>query len=259
MLSPQQIAHFDTFGFLLLRQAFSPAEAQAMLQEAEDIWRVERQQRNLGPGYLSMAPFIERRPALAKLAEDDRIYGAIEDLLGSGFIWAGSEGNTGVPKDKTFLPWHSDRAGEETPNYLRAKIMIYLTPVRKDTGCLRVIPGSHKPPLYHELYPLNSQKDTSSNDIFAVSVGDLPAFPLETNPGDVIIFNHYIYHAVVGGDEKRRYIAMKFASRPQNAAQVELLKKSSAYIFKPEEVFLHSDRPRIRAMVEDLTELEALA
>ncbi|MSP13816.1 MAG: hypothetical protein EXR62_12780 [Chloroflexi bacterium] len=257
MLSPQQIAHFDTFGFLLLRQAFSPAEIQAILQEAEELWRIEREQRHLGPGYLTMAPFIERRPALTRLAEDDRIYDAIEDLLGPGFLWAGSEGNTGVPKDKTFLPWHSDRAGEETPNYRRAKIMMYLTPVRRETGCLRVVPGSHKPPLYHELYPLNSQQDTSSEQVFAVSVANLPGFPLETDPGDVVIFNHYIYHAVVGGDEKRRYIAMKFASRPQNEAQVDLLRKSSASIFKPDEVFLRSDRPRIRAMVDGLVELGA--
>jgi hypothetical protein len=41
MLTKGQLAHFDTFGFLVLRQAFSPAEMKACTEAAEEIWAVD--------------------------------------------------------------------------------------------------------------------------------------------------------------------------------------------------------------------------
>lgn len=257
MLTSQQLAHFDTFGFLWLRQLFTPDEIIAMRQAAEQIWQEERQRRGLGPqDYLTLAPFIERSPELLRLAADDRIYGAITELLGPGFLWSGSEGNTGVAMQNHFHAWHCDRCGEAEPDYRRAKVMIYLTPVTKETGCLRVIPGSHKLPLYKELDGLNQQQDDTCQQLFGVVGQELPAFAIETVPGDVVIFNHYLYHGVYRGDGARRYIAMKFVSRPTKATHFASLRHFSPYVFEPEPVFVHSDQARLRAMVAGLAQLK---
>jgi len=260
MLTPQQRAHFDSFGFLLLRQLFTPDETMRIRQAAETLWYAERQQRGLAAqDYLAMPSFIERSPTLLQLVEDDRIYGAIADLLGSGFLWSGSEGNTGVAQQNKFHAWHSDRCGEAEPDYRRVKVMIYLTPVTKDTGCLRVIPGSHKLTLYRELDALNEQKDDTSQRVFGLAGQDLPCFPLETMPGDVVIFNHYIYHSVYKGDGARRYIAMKFVSLPTKAAHFASLLHFSPYVFEPEAAFVQSDRPRLQGMVASIGELKQKA
>ncbi len=260
MLTPQQLAHFDTFGFLLLRQLFTADEMAAIHQAAEASWQAERQRHGLGDqAYLTLAPFIEHTPALFHLPTDERIYGAIEALLGPGFLWSGSEANTGVAMANQFHAWHSDRCGEAVPDYRRVKVMIYLTPVTKETGCLRVIPGSHKAPLYHELDGLNQQKPDTSEQVFGLPGQDLPAFPLETVPGDVVIFNHYLYHSVYKGDGTRRYIAMKFASQPTKAAHFASLVRFSPHIFEPESTFVHSDQPRLRDMVAGLAQLKAQA
>lgn len=257
MLTPQQLAHFDIFGFLLLRQLFAAGEIAAIRQAAEEIWQAEREQRGLGPlDYLSLPSFIERTPALLGLAVDDRIYGAIADLLGPDFLWSGSEGNTGAAMQNQFHAWHSDRCGEAEPDYRRAKVMIYLTPVTKETGCLRVIPGSHKLPLYKELDGLNQQTADTCAQLFGVAGQDLPAFPLETTPGDVVIFNHYLYHGVYQGGGARRYIAMKFVSRPTKAAHLASLRQFSPYVFEPEALFANSDQPRLRNMVTGLAQLK---
>lgn len=260
MLTAQQLAHFDTFGFLLLRQLFAVEEIAAIRHVAEVIWQAEREKRGLGPlDYLSLPAFIERSPALLPLAVDDRIYGAIADLLGSDFLWSGSEGNTGAAMQNQFHAWHSDRCGEAEPDYRRAKVMIYLTPVTKETGCLRVIPSSHKLPLYKELDGLNQQTADTCAQLFGVAGQDLPAFPLETTPGDVVIFNHYLYHGVYQGDGARRYIAMKFVSRPTKATHLASLRHFSPYVFEPEPVFVHSEQPRLRAMVSGLAQLKQAA
>ena len=43
MLTPGQIAHFETFGFLVLRQLFTPDEAATIKREADDIRGEESQ------------------------------------------------------------------------------------------------------------------------------------------------------------------------------------------------------------------------
>lgn len=257
MLTPQQLAHYATFGFLLLPQLLDQEEIAAIQHESAQLWQAERQRRGLDEqAYLSVAPFIERSPTLLRLPVDDRIYSAIEAILGQGFLWSGSEGNTGAAMQNQFHAWHSDRCGEAEPDYRRAKVMIYLTPVTKDTGCLRVIPGSHKLPMYRELDGLNQQKEDTSRQVFGVAGQDLPGFPLETTPGDVIIFDHYIYHGVYQGDGARRYIAMKFVSQPTKPAHFASLQHFSPYIFEPDAAFVDSDDPRLQGMVAGLGQIK---
>ena len=90
MVTQEQVNHFETFGFLILRQAFGPAEMEQITDAANQLWAGELR-RNPGATDLAMAPFIELSSSLAWLAEDDRLYTAMEQLLGSGFIWSGSE------------------------------------------------------------------------------------------------------------------------------------------------------------------------
>jgi hypothetical protein len=93
--------------------------------------------------------YVERRPALSALLEDDRVYGVIEELLGPGFVWIPSDGNIYVGDTE----WHPDRR-EILPDYSVIKIAFYLDPVGRESGCLRVIPGSHRDPLHGDLMPL---------------------------------------------------------------------------------------------------------
>ena len=77
------------------------------------------------------------------------------------------------------------------------KIAFYLDPVTRDSGCLRVIPGSHKPEHFvraNTIHPAHAMED------FGVAPRDFPGnMPLESNPGDLVIFNHDLYHAAFGG------------------------------------------------------------
>ena len=89
MLTPAQIAHFETFGFLLLRRVFTSAEMVKITCEANQVWRENLERQLDGTRHQLVIPFVEKRPLLAQLPEDDRIYLPIEDLLGPGFVWGG--------------------------------------------------------------------------------------------------------------------------------------------------------------------------
>lgn len=93
-------------------------------------------------------PFVERHSTMTHLVEDDRIYGPVKQLLGRDFIWSGSEGNRGFHPDRESHHWHPDRWGKQELGFSRIKIMIYLDQIRKESGALRVIPGSHRASLH---------------------------------------------------------------------------------------------------------------
>ncbi len=253
MLAPEQKAHFDTFGFIILRQAFTPEEIEKITCEADSIW--EKEKASSKNGEITLDAFVERHPPLLKLLEDDRIYGTIEGLMGSDFIFAGSEGQV---TSHRYHGWHTDRPGdEEELLFLRIKVMIYLDPLDKDSGCLRVLPGSHRMPLHAEIEPEEHHQHADHVKPFDVTGPEMPGFPLECRPGDVIFFNHSLFHAMFNGKKGRRYIALKYSARPKTVLQLASLHYYTEGVFEPADTLLKSEHPGIRRMVEDLPRLGA--
>ncbi len=255
MLTSEQKAHFDVFGFLILRQAFSPEEIEKITSEAGTIWSEHRKKCPSQDEELSSDEFVELRPTLINLLVDDRIHGTIEGLLGPNFIFAGSEGQV---TSHRYHGWHTDRPGdEEELSYQRIKVMIYLDPLDKDSGCLRVIPGSHQLPLHGQIEPQEHHQHEDHVKPFDITGPDMPGFPLECRPGDVIFFNHSLWHGMFNGTKGRRYIALKFAARPLMDKQLASLRYYTKHMFEPADILLKSDNPKIRRMVEDLPRLGA--
>ena len=256
MLSDEQVNHFEAFGFLLLRQLYSPEEMAALSSEVAEV--LERQQgTKKDSSFQSLSPFIEHGTALLDLPVDDRIYQPMEQLLGSGFVWGGSEGVSGSFNETNDHQWHSDRGGQIDLAYRRIKIMIYLQSMRKETGALRVIPGSHHAPFHRMLLPLQEQKRGTSPGAYGVGGCDLPCTTLEVDPGDVVVFDHYLFHAVFGKQDRRRYVALKFAAKPESEVHYEALRAHSQDASRLHERLRRSDHPRMKGMVEGLLHWEA--
>jgi len=251
MLTDQERAFFEAFGFLHRKQAFSSAEITAMTREADRLW-AEDATAHPEKRHQAISSFIENSPLLFGLAVDDRIYGVITDLLGPDFIYGNSEGNTGSFNEEHLHHWHCDRAGEYELNYKRVKVMIYLTPTTKEGGALRVVPGSHRTPLHHALLPLNAQCTTTSETVFGMPGQDLPGYALESQPGDVVFFDHYLFHAVYGKSSDRRYLAIKYAERPVKETHFASLQRHHQDASCLSAAVRESPDPRMRAMVAPL-------
>ena len=175
-----------------------------------------------------------------------------EDLLGPDFFLDGTEGRLRVGP----TAWHG---GSPEVNSLRhVKINIYPDPLTKDTGCLRVIPGSHmvaSPDLYESLRAPNYSPDYRP---FGLAPEDVFCVPLEVQPGDVVAFKEYTLHSSFGGEVGRHQIACVFFANPINEGQVKHLMdtySTTKWSLRPSESFIHSDRPRVQRMVSKLVEL----
>ena len=255
MLTPEQLQHFDVFGFLCLRQIFSPEEMREITEAADQLWLEDRGGEPDDGRPQSLGRFVEHSPRLLDLAEDDRIFGVASDLLGPGFLWSGSEGNKDGADDGEHN-WHADRPGAAETEYRRLKMMVYLAPTTRDQGALRVIPGSHRMPFHEWLWPLQAHhfKDGTVGDSFGLDGGEeVPCCPLETMPGDVVYFHHSLFHSAYGKFPERRYVAFKFVTPPDTEAKLRSMKHYAGHAFDVDPALLA--RPRLRTITEGLLEL----
>ena len=132
----EDVRFFETFGFLRLPGALSD-EIAWVTDEFEAVF-TDRGVVHDGTQRSCVVPFIDQRERLCTLLDSPAVVEVGTRLLGADFSYAGGDGNyyTGD------TAWHSD-GSHVGRGYL--KVAIYLDPVDADTGCLRVIPGSHRP------------------------------------------------------------------------------------------------------------------
>ena len=249
-LSAQDIAFFDVFGYLILPQLFNQEEVSELSNDFEKIALADRDGKDFEGEKRQDIALIDT-PSWKRLMESDRIYRPLRELLGARYT------STQMPSGGLYVgdtQWHPDVAKVDSQR--RIKGAVYLDPVRRDSGCLRVVPGSHKHPLHNEMQPLrmgrikesldngtlmsnvgaagdneraeidewakesgiNMDKD---NTIFGWDPTEIPSTALESNPGDVVLFNQCIFHAAFGGKTGRRMVAMTWAADPTEPGHVK--------------------------------------
>jgi ectoine hydroxylase-related dioxygenase (phytanoyl-CoA dioxygenase family) len=199
-LTEQQQRFFETFGYLHLPGVL--AERIGWITEQyEAVWR-ERGVVHDGTQRSCIVPFIDQLTEFCTLLDDARIVGLVRGLLGEDFNYLGGDGNwyTGDTQ------WHPDGA-HSVGKWL--KVAFYLDPVGRDTGCLRVIPGTHR---LDAIGAWEAREARRSEELWGVSQRDVPSIALETQPGDLVAFNHNLMHASFGGSTHRRMFTMNFVS-----------------------------------------------
>ena len=258
-LTQDQIDYFEAFGFLRLRGLFDDATMAPVIQAADALWREDFGGRPDPTATLQQDRFAERSPVLLSLVDDARLCDRLEQLLGERFIFCGSEGNHGVAGSPgtagspTAHHWHADRPGAAELGYLRIKVMLYLVPMTRDNGALRVIPGSHRAPFHQALLPFVQSHVGPDPLFFGEHGADIPAHVIETGPGDAVLFSQTLYHSVYFKVRPaRRYIALKYASWPRSYAQFATLQRWPSGALDPAPQLRACDRPRLRSMVEPI-------
>ena len=213
-LSQEQLNFFDTFGYLLARQLFSPDETEKIIEGFE--WSIQ----NCGAGKnhdgTSRTMFggpIEHTTEMCAILDHPSILGLIGGVLGEDFNYGGGDGNyysgdTG---------WHPDGSWGQL---FAAKIAFYLDPLTRDTGAVRLIPGSHRP----DHFVRQEQIDVNNSlELFGILPTEFPgSIAVETNPGDIVIFNHDLYHASFGGGIRRRMFTMNCTRQAKTPEDLEM-------------------------------------
>jgi len=252
LLTDGQIAHFQTFGFLVIRDLFSPEEVATIRRECDEIFAEARGGGPYTGKWEAVQPFFERRPFVSGLVADDRIYGLGEDLLGPDFYLGVTEGNL----HSGDTPWHG--GGGYKNGLPRIKIAFYLDPLTRDSGALRVVPGSHVSGTPDLLESLRDRSDDYRSTAFGVPQSQIPSFALETRPGDLAVFTEETLHGAFGGAPGRHQHAINFGRNPVTNVEVAQVRSSyerMRFSLRPCRSSINSKNPRVRKLVAPLVEL----
>ena len=229
----QQRAFFETYGILRL-PGLVKDRLDGILAGFEAVFAAHGRKPD-GTRRRTIVPFVDQDPRLSSLLDHPGILAVVENLLGPDFNYVGSDGNyyTGD------TIWHRDSL-YQCNSYL--KVAFYLDRVTKDTGCLRVIPGSHHDDAIR-IFVGTVIAETELN--FGINGRDIPAVPLENEPGDELIFNHRVLHSSWGGGSERRMFTMNLGRRAKEPKEIDDLISYLSYHLRP-----HGDAPYGQFMLE---------
>ena len=205
-LTPEQIRFFETFGYIVMPGLMKDSIG-AITDDFEGLF-ADKGVVHDPAKRTCIAPFADQREGLCALLDHPRIEGLAASLLGDDFNYVGSDGNY-YSGDTV---WHSD--GFHTVGKF-LKIAFYLDPVSRDTGALRVIPGSHRVGD-----DWAAKKAGKSEELWGIAMRDVPAVSLDSQPGDVVAFDHNLMHAACGGSNRRRMFTLNLSSHARTSEEI---------------------------------------
>lgn len=213
-LTPQQLAFMDTFGYLAFPGLLKD-KIDKIIEEFESVFATRGgghdHKPHDGTARSCIVPFIDQSEYLSSLIDDPRLDGIFVSLMGEDYNYIGSDGNFYVGD----TGWHSDtdwsgRMRGKPPRFFY-KLALYLDPLTRESGALRVIPGSHK---YGDQYAEALQQAIrQSPENWGIHGSQVPAVALETVPGDVVVFNQNTKHSAWGGGKRRRMFTINCTAR----------------------------------------------
>ena len=208
--------YFQAFGFLVLRHFFDP---RLIAAEVDEVMRNGRWSSFEVPGskeiHFQYVPMMTAEtPGSLRLL--DRTETVAATLFGGPVLPTRAKGvrywgNT---------PWHTD----SDLRIASLGVVAYLESLRENSGALRVLPGSHRPEFANALRALGTAGKPAEES---------PAHILETEPGDVIVFDEHLFHASFGGGTRRQW-RVDYICNPAGAEAEDQAKAYFRKLYRPD-------------------------
>ena len=232
----QHVAFFREHGYLVVRNAFTPAEIEAALEGLLDLidgknldfvkskgiqfetkakgilHSLTREQRQ---DYVrKLNQYVKFEPRLNALAQHPKLQRAVYRLLGNAVpeLFA-NQAMLKPPLIGREKPWHQDHAFFNVP--MGTQIVgcwIALDEALPENGCMHIIPGGHKQPIVHF-----KRRDWQICDD-QVNTGGIVAVPLP--PGGLLFFDGLLPHGTPPTQSPRRRRALQFHFLPDTTGRV---------------------------------------
>ncbi|WP_376089164.1 phytanoyl-CoA dioxygenase family protein [Roseomonas sp. CCTCC AB2023176] len=138
-------------------------------------------------------------PWVADLIRHPRVLDAVEDVLGPDLFCWGAQFFAKPAGDPAFVSWHQDGTywGLSSQDVVTA--WIALTPSVPESGCMRVVPGTHLSQVPHTDTFAETNMLSRGQEI-AVEVRDADAVDVVLQPGEMSLHHVLIFH----GSERNR-------------------------------------------------------
>jgi len=216
-LTTAQVAEYHETGFLSPIDFISEDDAANVLEQLELAELNHPDQINAENRYNAhlVCKFLD------ELAFHPKILDMVEDLVGPDFSLWGSVLFVKEPDSKHYVSWHQDATymGMSSNNFVTP--WIALTPSTRETGCMSMIPGTHR-------NSIKAHEDTFAEDNILTrgqvvkDVDESAAVDLILKPGQLSLHHGEIVHGSQPNQSSQRRIGYALQSYMPNDIVQEL-------------------------------------
>ena len=168
MIDKEQIETFHREGFVLIENAISDKQL-ASLRSDFSQWVEESRQHSsaygetldkrprfdVEPGHSSERPALRRvsspteiSKASLEVVQSSAATSAAAKIINPNMRFHHAKFNSKLPGSATVVKWHQDFPFTPHSNDDCVTVLVFLDDVNEENGALKVVPGSHKGPLY---------------------------------------------------------------------------------------------------------------
>ena len=234
-LDHNQIAQFKRDGFVVVKNMYSPQEIASVSSEIDAL--VERatevgkqmsyfEDSLLEPGSRILSRienFVDYQPGLADLVLDDKMLGAVSDLLGEPGLLFKEKINFKMPGGAGFEAHQDIQPGWDDYCKYFVSVLVTIDESNEANGCLELSSGHHTKGLIGERW-----KPLTGEQLAGI---EFVKYPMQ--PGDVAFFDCFVphqsmpnmtakqrrnlyltYNRASEGEHRQKYFADKRASFP---------------------------------------------
>jgi hypothetical protein len=215
-LSPAQTSAFERDGYIFPIDVLGPDEVAGHLASLEAL---EAARAGRLPPAMNAKPHLLLR-WLWDLVHDPRIVDPVADLLGPDLLCSGTSFISKSGKDEKFVSWHQDATHWKLSEPRAVTAWLALTPSRRNNGCVRFLPGSHRTVVPHE--------DTSDPDNLLgrrervlAEFDEASAVDAELAPGQMSIHHALVIHGSEPNRSGSRRTGFAIRYLPAEVAQAD--------------------------------------
>lgn len=188
-LTPAEVAAYHDRGYHAPLDAFPPGEAARLME------RLRATEARLGAplaGRMNQKPHLIL-PWAHEVVTHPAVLDAVASVLGPDILCWGSQFFIKGAGDAAFVSWHQDGTywGLSSPDVTTA--WIAFTPSTPESGCMRVVPGSHRTQVPHTDTFARDNLLSRGQEV-AVAVEERDAVDLVLQPGQFSLHHVLIVH-----------------------------------------------------------------
>lgn len=174
---------------------------------------------------------------LADLVRAPHILDPVEDLIGPNILCWTTHWFIKEPRSESYVSWHQDNNywGLDTKDLV--SVWIALSPATLESGCMRMLPGSHlNPPMPH--VDTRAEHNMLTRGQTIMDIDESKAVDIELKTGEAALFDYSIAHASPPNRSDDRRIAVVLRYIPPQTKQL-LADWDSAALVRGEDCYGH--------------------
>jgi hypothetical protein len=222
VLSPSDFEHWQTYGFVVVKQAVPAANVEALKKVLWEFQEMDPNDMSTWSGgqlrdhamkELNNSGMVEiyNHQALWNNRQEQRLYDAFVDVWDDEHLWVTIDRanlNTPNKRGRVFAGFiHTDVDTTLDPLPVNVQGVLSLVDVDGDTGGFQCVPE-----LFRTLEDWK-KRQPEGRDGFRPDIEDMEVYPVPMKPGDLLIFNSLLAHGIRPNTSENKvrmaqYIAM---------------------------------------------------